>query len=219
MQNNNEVISLKIEVSTDHYEYIKVFCEDEPEDLARAFCEKFNLDNRIQEGLSALIEFHIDNVIESQSPIGLKYSNCHLSTPPRSSINSPLNGDQNKLDLYYALFEAFSEAGSYKISYNTLNVYSLPKFMQRILEPMIDELQETGETISFSEFTRAMDTLLPTLNARDRILLLSNYLEGNPKLSISSHHHIRKETPNHKAIKESLMHKHAYLQTSPPTNL
>ena len=207
MHNNNEVISLKIEISRGHYEYIKVFDEDEPEDLARAFCEKFSLDSRIQEGLCDLIEYHIDNVLESQSPIGLSYSNYHFSTPPKSGLNSPLSGDQNKLDLYYALFEALSEAGGYKISYDTLNVSSLPKSMQRILEPMIDELKETGESIGFSEFTRAMDTLLPTLNARDRILLLSNYLEGKPKTTSQSQQELHKEIQNLKAIKEYRMHK------------
>ena len=185
MHNNNEVISLKIEISRGHYEYIKVFDEDEPEDLARAFCEKFSLDSRIQEGLCDLIEYHIDNVLESQSPIGLSYSNYHFSTPPKSGLNSPLSGDQNKLDLYYALFEALSEAGGYKISYDTLNVSSLPKSMQRILEPMIDELKET----------------------RDRILLLSNYLEGKPKTTSQSQQELHKEIQNLKAIKEYRMHK------------
>lgn len=203
MKENNEVINLKIEISAGHYEFIKVHDEDEPEDLARAFCNKFGLDDRLEEGLSNLIEFHIDNMLDSQSP--LSYSG--FTTPPKLLEVPSLSTDHNKLDLYYALFEALSDSGVYKISYSTLNVSSLRKSIQRILEPMIDELQETGETIGFSEFTRAMDTLLPSLNARDRILLLSNYLEAKPKLSSSSKVELKKEIQNLKAIKDSRMHK------------
>jgi hypothetical protein len=184
MTNANEVVCLKIELNDGQYDFIKVKEHDEPDDLARSFCEKYNLDNKTQFSLSNLIEFHIDNALESERSSFNQVIDVNSLSPIKSSNLSAytsLSADENKLDLYYALFENLSDPGTYKISYDSINLSYLSKSIQRILEPIIDELQESREIIGFSEFTRAMDTLLPTLNARDRILLLNNYLEGNSK--------------------------------------
>ena len=77
----------------------------------------------------------------------------------------------------------------------------LPKSIQRILEPIIDELEESEDEIGFSEFTRAMDVLLPTLTARDRILLLNYYLQGSPKQSPKKKIELKKEIQNLKFIR------------------
>ena len=199
---NNEVICLKIEIKEGQFEYLKVYDEDEPDEIAKKFCEKHCLDSRIQENLSDLIEFHIDNMITSvstqnsfENPFlsSLKFSN----TSPSSSLIS----HENKLDLYYALFEQLSDSEYYKISFRGINLTMLPKSIQRILEPIIDELEESEDEIGFSEFTRAMDVLLPTLTARDRILLLNYYLQGSPKQSPKKKIELKKEIQNLKFIR------------------
>jgi hypothetical protein len=114
----------------------------------------------------------------------------------------PLVADSNKLDLYYSLFEILADPETSEFSFHCGNFESLNKTMQRLLEPIWEELKESGESIGFSEFTRAMDTLLPTLNARDRVLLLNNHLETKTR-GKQRKSELKKEIDNLKSLKEA----------------
>ena len=202
------MICLKIEVAEGHYEYLVIRDQDEPDDIARSFCEKFKLSSKVQEGLSNLIESHIDKMIDSLSPSICTHTMINNPSPKSASplsTNSQFAGDQNKLDLYYALFDELSDSTTYKISFESLNIQNFSKSMLRILEPIIDELKESGDIIGFSEFTRAMDALLSSLNARDRILLLNYYLEGNPKNK--KQEELKNEIKSHKTVIEARVKK------------
>lgn len=197
MNGNKEILCLKVEISPGHKELLKVHEDDEPEVLAQDFCKKFKLDPKFEEGLSNLIEFHIDNLLESQKkPIspGL--------IPRESQDEEPLTSDANKLDLYYYLFETLADQETNELSFETGQYLMLNKTMQRILEPIWEELKESGDSIGFSEFTRAMNTLVPTLNPRDRVLLLNNHLEGKIKGKMRKSE-LKKEIDNLKYIKEA----------------
>ena len=197
MNGNKEILCLKVEIAPGHKELLKVHEDDEPEVLAQDFCKKFKLDPKFEEGLSNLIEFHIDNLLESQKkPIspGL--------ISKESQDDAPLTSDANKLDLYYYLFESLADPETNELSFETGQFLMLNKTMQRILEPIWEELKESGDSIGFSEFTRAMDTLVPTLNPRDRVLLLNNHLEGKIKGKMRKSE-LKKEIDNLKNIKEA----------------
>ncbi|OMJ70605.1 hypothetical protein SteCoe_31376 [Stentor coeruleus] len=204
MSSKSEVFSLKIEISPGKREYLKIYEDDEPEEVAHNFCQQFKLDCKFEEGLSNLIEFHIDNIIESETSryrttLGRKND---LSFESHQYIKKPdMLEDRNKLDLYYALFDELSDPCLNTMSYESLDTEKLPKSVCRILEPLFDELQESKESITFSEFTRAMDVLLKTLTARDRILLLNNYLEGAYKVKNLKKQELREQLENLKTLK------------------
>lgn len=200
MNNNKEILCLKVEIASGHKELLKVHEEDEPEVLASEFCKKFKLDPKFEEGLSNLIEYHIDNLLETQ---------LMCNSFPRASTNhkslteeeeKTLLIDSNKLDLYYNLFEELTDPDLNELSYETSNFHSLSKAMQRIMEPISEELKESGDSITFSEFTRAMDMLVKSLNARDRVLLLNDYQEKSKNHRKSE---LKKEIGKLKSLKES----------------
>lgn len=200
MNRNKEILCLKVEISAGHKELLKVREDDEPEILASEFCQKFKLDPKFQEGLGNLIEYHIDNLLESQLTCN-NYPRAQLAPSLVSEEpESPLSLNNNKLDLYYDLFEELSDPEQKKLCYETSGFHTLSKSMQRILEPISEELKESGESISFSEFTRAMDLLLKSLNARDRILLLNNHMEKNQSHRKSE---LKKEIGKLKTLKDS----------------
>ena len=195
MNGNKEILCLKVEIAPGHKELIKVHEDDEPEVLAQDFCKKFKIEPKFEEGLSNLIEYHIDSLLESQKQ------------PLRQGLNlkeyqdeAPLTSDPNKLDLYYYVFETISDPETNELSFETGQFSELNQTMLRILEPIWDELKESGDSIGFSEFTRAMDTLVASLNVSDRVLLLNNHLEGSLKGKMRKSE-LKKETDNLNNIK------------------
>ena len=201
MNRNKEILCFKVEIAAGHKELLKVREDDEPETLASDFCKKFKLDPKFQQGLSNLIEYQIDSLLESQLTCN-SYPRQPLSQNPiPEEPGSPLLSlDNSKLDLYYDLFEELSDPEQKKLSYETGSFLGLSKAMQRILEPISEELKESGESISFSEFTRAMDLLVKSLNARDRILLLNDHMD---KGRSSRKTELKKEIGKLRTLKDS----------------
>lgn len=61
-----EILVIKVEVSDDQQDEIVVHENDEPADLAKNFCRKYGLEDRMWVALSETIEQHIDQLLEEE---------------------------------------------------------------------------------------------------------------------------------------------------------
>lgn len=59
------------------------------------------------------------------------------------------------------------------ISAETVNKSKIPENFQKILQPLLDELEEMKETLNFSEFCDAMELLLKVISPGDKSALMS----------------------------------------------
>ena len=75
---------------------------------------------------------------------------------------------------YSEIFQVLSPNTNGTISVETIKKSKIPEKIQKILQPLLEELEEMKETLNYSEFCEAMDMLLKTISPGDKSVLMAS---------------------------------------------
>ncbi|CAG9311338.1 unnamed protein product [Blepharisma stoltei] len=96
-----------------------------------------------------------------------------VSNPPKSSERIQQIFQEQRINRYLSLFQLMNPTPEGKVTYLTIRSHKLPDLIANILSPLLDELEESSEEIDFTEFLRAMDALVSTLDSTKKAILLA----------------------------------------------
>ena len=85
------------------------------------------------------------------------------------------------------IFQVLGPNTNGTISAETVQKSRVPEKIQKILQPLLEELEEMKETLNFSEFCEAMDILIKTLSPGDKSVLMASEKKSSVPKDLNSY--------------------------------
>lgn len=173
-----EILVIKVEVTEDQQDEIVVHENDEPTDLAKKFCSKYGLDQRMWVTLAETIEQHIDQLLEEElnsKPTTERNPGHELYNKGLEMINKR---DQLIHEIRKQREQEFEKNLTFKpeISKHNIN-YALLEKAKKVHEGMLQEYK-SGKDVSYS--------FKPTINPKYVIYSSQEILKERTQDGMSS---------------------------------
>ena len=159
-----ELLVIKVSLSGNNYDYIKIHDNDEPEDLAKIFSLKHKLSQENTSKLERIIEKHIDLLVERDINMMREIINSKRSATPGTPLNQivanklkekivksqvcitdkqfDLLKQQKTEERYLMIFNMLNPGRDGKISFGTISQLDLTLPIFNAIMPVLSEIHQ-----------------------------------------------------------------------------